>query len=87
MNCANHPETAAIAVCSECGCALCDPCALHLDNAIVCKGCLEGGRAGKKKRKKKEPESFRKSPWLAAILSLSTRRVSRTSSCPADDAA
>jgi hypothetical protein len=70
MNCTNHPETAAIAVCSECGRALCDSCALRLDNAIVCKACLEGDRVGKKKSKAKSPKTFRKSPWLAAILSL-----------------
>jgi hypothetical protein len=65
MNCANHSETAAIAVCSACQKPLCDTCVIHWRNAVVCKHCLE-----KDNLLDREKEGMRKSPTLAGFLSL-----------------
>ncbi len=65
MNCANHPDAAAIAVCSTCQKPLCDTCVIHWKNAVVCKHCLE-----KDNVLDREKEGLRKSPTLAGFLSL-----------------
>jgi hypothetical protein len=36
MNCANHPETPAIAYCRECGKPLCDACRHQADGTVYC---------------------------------------------------
>lgn len=40
MNCANHPETAAVAYCQYCGKPLCDQCAHKVNNIVSCEPCL-----------------------------------------------
>lgn len=65
MNCANHEQTPAVAVCSKCERPLCESCAIHWKDAILCKRCLETGKLNAPKESR-----LRKSPALAAILSL-----------------
>jgi hypothetical protein len=65
MNCANHSEAAAIAVCSSCQKPLCDTCVIHWKNAVVCKQCLE-----RTNLPDREQEGMRKSPTLAGFLSM-----------------
>lgn len=40
MNCANHPETAAIAYCRTCGKPLCSACTRDVKGVIYCENCL-----------------------------------------------
>jgi hypothetical protein len=63
MNCAIHSDIPAVAVCSGCGRALCESCAIHYRGAVTCKLCLEAG--AKRKRR-----AFGKSTGWAAVFSL-----------------
>lgn len=40
MNCANHPETAAVAYCRTCGKALCEECKRDVMGVIYCEPCI-----------------------------------------------
>lgn len=40
MNCANHPETPAVAYCQFCGKPLCAQCAHKINNIVGCEPCL-----------------------------------------------
>ena len=41
MNCANHPETPAVAYCQFCGKPLCSQCVHRINNFVGCAPCLE----------------------------------------------
>src|SRR5438128_513655 len=40
MNCALHPETAAVAYCRTCGKALCASCVRQVHGVVYCEDCL-----------------------------------------------
>src|SRR5438874_4684081 len=40
MNCAYHPQTAAVAYCRTCGKALCQSCARNVRGVVYCEDCL-----------------------------------------------
>lgn len=40
MNCANHPETTAVAYCQYCGKPLCSECVHKVNNVVSCEPCL-----------------------------------------------
>ena len=40
MNCANHPDLAAIAYCRTCGKPLCASCTRDVKGVIYCENCL-----------------------------------------------
>src|SRR5437868_6054857 len=40
MNCANHPQTAAVAYCRTCGKPLCESCKREVRGLIYCEDCL-----------------------------------------------
>jgi hypothetical protein len=65
MYCHVHEQTAAVTTCSKCEKPLCEQCAIHLENGVTCKSCLEAGEV-----KRKTSDRFRKSPTLAGFLSL-----------------
>ena len=65
MNCANHEQTSAIGVCATCGRALCADCAIRWEGKLRCKNCLESQTGAKA-----PADSLRKSPTLAALLSI-----------------
>lgn len=65
MNCSNHDQTPAVAQCAQCGRALCQACAIHWQDRITCKDCLERTAPQGAHR-----EALRKSPVLAGLLSL-----------------
>lgn len=65
MNCFNHDQAAAVAACAVCGRPLCTECAIHVQGRVTCKPCLESPPP-----RPAPTESLRKSPALAAILSL-----------------
>jgi TM2 domain-containing membrane protein YozV len=65
MNCAHHPETPAVAACSHCKKPLCSDCSIHWQGGVICKRCLEIQGTGQP-----TDEPMRKSPALAALLSL-----------------
>jgi hypothetical protein len=65
MNCVNHDQTAAMAACAVCGRPLCAECAIHVQGRVTCKPCLEAPQ-----QRLAPTESLRKSPGLAAILSM-----------------
>ena len=46
MNCANHPENAAIAYCRTCGKPLCASCTRDVKGVIYCENCLAERLAG-----------------------------------------
>src|SRR5215467_4771813 len=46
MNCANHPEAAAIAYCRTCGKPLCPACTRDVKGVIYCENCLADRLAG-----------------------------------------
>jgi len=46
MNCANHPDTAAIAYCRTCGKPLCSRCTRDVKGVIYCENCLADRLAG-----------------------------------------
>jgi Domain of unknown function (DUF5668)/B-box zinc finger len=46
MNCANHPENAAIAYCRTCGKPLCASCTRDVKGVIYCENCLADRLAG-----------------------------------------
>ncbi len=66
MKCFYHPDREAVAVCSECGKALCQECAKEFEGKIYCKDCLE---ELKKDKKQKEVNSA-KIVKVSIILSL-----------------
>ena len=43
MNCAYHPQTAAVAYCRTCGKALCQSCARNVRGVVYCEDCLAAG--------------------------------------------
>jgi len=65
MNCINHPEATAVAVCGKCENPLCEQCAIHWKGSVYCKPCLESGNLKPRRR-----NAMEKSPGLAAFLSL-----------------
>ncbi len=65
MNCANHPQTPAVTVCSTCKQPLCSECAIHWQGGVICKKCLELQGVDKTR-----DHPMRKSPGLAAFFSL-----------------
>jgi len=46
MNCANHPQNAAVAYCRTCGKPLCATCARDVKGVIYCENCLADRLAG-----------------------------------------
>jgi TM2 domain-containing membrane protein YozV len=40
MTCSNHPKTAAVATCAECGRPFCAECSIELDQRSWCRDCL-----------------------------------------------
>jgi|GEM_PF-811334 len=64
MNCATHPEQPAVTTCGKCKRPLCESCTIHWRSGVICKHCLEADQL------KDSKQSFRKSPGLAAFLSL-----------------
>jgi hypothetical protein len=66
MNCTNHPETAAVVVCAQCGRPLCESCTIHWMEKVTCKHCLETGALAKRE----QTPHLRKSPFLAGLLSV-----------------
>jgi hypothetical protein len=65
MNCANHEQAPATAVCAACGRALCADCTIRVQGRVTCKTCLESQELERAKR-----APMQKSPALAAALSL-----------------
>lgn len=65
MNCANHEQAPATAVCASCGRALCADCTIRVQGRVTCKTCLESQELERAKR-----APMQKSPTLAAVLSL-----------------
>jgi len=65
MNCGIHEQTPAVGRCGACGQPLCLDCAIQWQGRTTCKACLEAGNA-----RKARPRVLRKSPVLAALLSL-----------------
>lgn len=65
MNCANHEQALATAVCASCGRALCADCTIRVQGRVTCKTCLESQELERAKR-----APLQKSPTLAAVLSL-----------------
>ncbi|TKJ28914.1 MAG: hypothetical protein CEE40_10340 [Chloroflexi bacterium B3_Chlor] len=47
MNCYTHPDTDAVATCTECGKALCGTCAIDVAGKICCRECLESRRSAR----------------------------------------
>ncbi|MCK4415339.1 MAG: hypothetical protein KAY32_17530 [Candidatus Eisenbacteria sp.] len=70
MNCTNHEQIPAVAVCSRCSQPLCRDCAIHWQDSVVCKRCLEGKEGQKEQSAQEHAPPMRKSPVLAGFLSL-----------------
>ena len=70
MNCINHEQVPAVAVCSHCGQPLCESCAIHWQDAVLCKRCLEAQERDKAQEPPKSKPTMSKSPVLAGLLSL-----------------
>ncbi|MFH1143766.1 MAG: hypothetical protein V1774_04410 [Candidatus Eisenbacteria bacterium] len=66
MNCAYHEQSPAVTVCTHCGKPLCDACAIHWEDKITCKHCLQGSALSERR----DEARLRKSPLLAGLLSL-----------------
>jgi hypothetical protein len=65
MNCVTHEQALATSVCASCGRALCPDCTIRWQGKVSCKTCLES-----KELERASREPMRKSPTLAALLSL-----------------
>jgi TM2 domain-containing membrane protein YozV len=42
MACYNHPNAETVGICTQCGKAVCESCAVEIGNKIVCKQCAAG---------------------------------------------
>lgn len=62
MNCYYHPERDAKNYCSKCNKPLCEECCIETNGKILCKECV--------KEEMKKVYNKRKSPSLAAVLSI-----------------
>ncbi len=47
MKCYVHPDTDAVATCTECGKGICSECAIDVAGSIVCRNCIQEGRITK----------------------------------------
>src|SRR5438105_9127494 len=76
MNCAYHPQTAAVAYCRTCGKALCQSCVRNVRGVVYCEDCLasrvEGQPAAAAVVAASRPASVpgAPNPAIAGILSI-----------------
>jgi hypothetical protein len=45
MKCYYHPETDAVAACTNCGKAICQSCSINVTGRLICQTCLASGSA------------------------------------------
>ena len=76
MNCATHPETAAVAFCRACGKALCNTCRQEWQGVIYCGACVSSQQAAAQPARSPQPPlpatpaPGSPSPGLAFFLGL-----------------
>ena len=72
MNCAYHPQTAAVAYCRTCGKALCQSCARNVRGVVYCEDCLASrveGQPAAAAGVRPVPVSGGPNPAIAGVLS------------------
>src|SRR5438552_17703046 len=72
MNCAYHPQTAAVAYCRTCGKALCASCARNVHGVVYCEDCLASrveGQPAAVAVVRPVPVSGGPNPAIAGVLS------------------
>jgi hypothetical protein len=58
MQCFNHTDTPAVAICLSCGKALCKSCAMNTSEFIVCSDSCKNRLTMQRSLKEKEPKAY-----------------------------
>jgi hypothetical protein len=67
MKCYYHPDTDAVAACTNCGKAICQSCSVNVSGKLICQTCLSSGAATSYRSQSIQPA---KTTNTLAIVSL-----------------